>query len=167
MIETLCLFILGYAAAVFQSSAGVFFQIGLIRLDAVPALICCYSLRQDLPHGLMAITIFGFLVSFFSTIPAYLFPFSYVIGFLTVRYIVSNVLELVSWQVYVLTGFLSMEIIVVQLAGSGNAELVWPWGLFQALVNAATAPVFIFIWNRLEAVFRKFKRKKGDIAVSG
>jgi len=167
MIDALSLFFLGYVAAVVQSSAGVFFQIGLIRLDAVPALICCYSLRQDIPHGILVITFFGLLISCFSTLPAYVFPFSYVIGFLTMRYIVSNVLDLAGWQIYVLAGFLSMEIIVVQLAGSGNAELVWPWGLFQALVNVVIAPVFIFVWNRLEAVFRKLKGKKRGISTSG
>ena len=167
MIEALCLFILGYVAAVFQSGAGAFFQIGLIRLDALPALICCYSLRQGLPYGALVITVFGLIVSCFSTMPAYVFPFSYIIGFLIVRYIVSNVLELANWQTYVLVGFLSMEIIVVQLAGSGNAELVWPWGLSQAVVNVVTAPVFIFFWNRLESVFRKLKGKKREISTSG
>ena len=164
MIETLCLFILGYLAIVFQSSAGVFFQIGLIRLDALPALICWFSLRQKIPQGLPVVVLFGFLVSIFSTIPAYVFPLSYALGFLTVRYIVSNVLELSMWQVYLMVGFLSMEIIVVQLAVSGNPELVWPWGLCQAVLDAATAPVFMIFFNRFETVIKKIKRDKREIA---
>ncbi len=163
MIETLCLVILGYLAAAFQSSAGVFFQVGFIRLDAVPALICWYSLRQKVPQGVVAMVVFGLLISIFSTIPYYLFPISYVLGFLTVRYIISNVLELSKWQIYLLVGFLSMEIIVAQLAGSGSAELVWPWGLIQSALNVVTAPVFFFIFNRVEALLKRLRRDKGDI----
>ncbi len=163
MIETFCLIILGYLIAVFQSSAGVFFQVGLIRLDAIPALICWYSLRQPLPLGMVAVAVLGLFVSVFSTIPMYVFPLSYVLGFLTIRYIISNVLELYPWQIYLLVGFLSLEIIVVQLAGSGNTELVWPWGLLQSGLNAISAPVFFFFFNKIDAILKKMKRKKRDI----
>ena len=164
MYATACLFILGYMAAVLQSSAGALLQVGLVRLDALTALLCWYSLRRDALYGSVFVVVFGLLISSFSIIPAYVFPLSYLLGFLTVRYIVSNVLELSSWQVYLMTGFVSMEISVVQLAGSGSADLVWPWGVLQALVNVLTAPVLMAVFDRIEALLKKLRKEKGEIA---
>ncbi len=164
MIATVSLLIAGYLAAAFQSSAGAFLQVGLIRIDAMAALLCWYGLRQEAPQGVIAVAFLGLLISAFSIIPAYVFPLSYLMGFLTVRYIVSNVLELSKWQVYLVTGFVSMEISVIQLAGSGNVDLFWPWGLLQALLNVITAPLFMFIFDRMQAVLRKLRREKGEPA---
>ncbi len=164
MAATVCLFFLGYAAAVFESSAGAFLQVGLVRLDALAALLCWFSLRQETLYGSIFILLFSLLLSTFSVLPVYVFPLSYLLGFFTVRYIAANVLELAPWQIYLITGFVSMEISVIQLVGSGNAELVWPWGLFQAVVNVFTAPVFMFIFNRVEALLRKLRKEKGELA---
>ncbi len=164
MAATACLFILGYAAAVLQSSAGALLQVGLVRVDALAALLCWYSLRQDALYGAVFVVLFGLLISSFSIIPAYVFPLSYLLGFLTVRYIVSNVLELSSWQVYLMTGFVSMEISVVQLAGSGSVDLVWPWGVLQAFVNVLTAPVLMAVFGRIEALLKKLRKEKGELS---
>ncbi len=150
MTATLCLLMLGYAASVIECSASVFIQVGLMRLDAIPALICWYSLRQNnIPTGIVAITLLGLILSAFSTIPVYAFPVSYTVGFLTMRYIAANMIALSNWQIYLFTGFVSLEIIVLQMAASGNLELVWPWGFLQALIDVATAPFFYWIFNRI------------------
>ncbi|RUM92576.1 MAG: hypothetical protein DSZ23_00720 [Thermodesulfatator sp.] len=164
MTDIICILVLGYLSAVFQSGAGFFLQVGYVRPDAIPALICWFSLRQELPQGIAGILLLSFIVSAFSIIPFYVFPLSYLIGYLTVRYIVSNVLEITNWQVYLLVGFVSIEIIVIQLAGSGNAELVWPWGLIQALLNMATAPLFVFFFDGFFKILKKISRQQGKIS---
>jgi len=160
MTPIVVLFLIGYAAILFQTTAGLFLQAGFVRVDMVPAIICWFSLRQESKEGVLPIALFGFLAANFSTIPEMVFPVSYLVAFSTVRYIVSNILELSDSRAYLITGFLSMEIIVIQLVGSGIPELVWPWGLIQSLFNAVIAPVVMYCCNATHSFLNGLENRR-------
>ncbi len=85
----------------------------------------------------------GLFASLFSSLPFFLFPLSYLVAFFTVYLVRINVLEMSKFQAYLMTGFISVEIVFILLAGSGNPELLWPWEMVQAILDIAIAlPTF-------------------------
>jgi len=153
-----------YISLIVETTWCVFCGPSLLHLDLIPALICWYALNDRLSRGALWVIGAGFLASLFSSLKFFLFPFSYLTAFLTVYFIRSNVLELTRFHAYLITAFISVEILVIQLAGSGNPELLWPWGLIQAGLNMAVAPVVFWICDRslfiLSEIVSKFHHEK-------
>lgn len=164
MKETVVFLIASYLAALYQTSIGTFLQTGYIRLDAIAAIICWYGLRRHTFEGILPVFFTGLMAAQFSVVPWFVFPFSYLVAFFTVRYIISNILEVAWIHVVLITGFISMEICVIQLVGSKNPELVWPWGVFQALLNGISAPFFLSFCNRFYSGIEKIGSRKGEVS---
>ncbi len=164
MKASLVFLILIYLSLIFETTWCVFCGLSFLHLDSIPALICWYGLNEKFSRGTLGVLIAGLMASLFSSLRFFLFPFSYLTAFFTVYFIRSNVLELTRLHAYLITGFISVEILVVQLAGSGNPELLWPWGLIQAGINVAVAPVIFWLCDRglffLNEIAAKFQHEK-------
>ncbi len=166
-MKTIAVFLsLSYLSLLIESTWCVFCDLYFLHIDPLPALICWISLNEDFWPGTLAVTICGLLASLFSCLDFFLFPVAYLIGFFTVYFIRINVLELSRLQAYLITGFISIEILVIQLAGSGTPELLWPWGIIQAVLNFAIAPTAFWMCDRclalVASLVAKFSHEKGN-----
>ncbi len=149
-------FVLSYLSLLLQSSWCILCNTYFVHLDPIPALICWFALNEKLLRGALTVAIFGLLASLFSCLSFFLFPLSYLTAFFTVYFIRANVLEIPNIQAYLITGFVSIEILVVQLAGSGSPELLWPWGIIQAILNIAIAPLVFGLCKKCIAILTDF-----------
>ncbi len=130
-----------------------------LHIDPLPALICWLALRSEPVPGVISVIIAGLATSLFSSLPFYLFPVSYLMAFLTVYLVRTNVLELPNTHAYLMTGFISVEILVVELSGSGNPELLWPWEIVQAVLNIAVSPLVFKICDKSLMAVTKISAK--------
>ena len=164
MKATIVFLILLYISIVTETTWCIFCGISFLHVDSIPALICWYALNESLSRGSIGIAVAGLITSLFSSLPFFLFPFSYFVAFFTVYFIRSNVLELSNLHAYLITGFISVEILVIQLAGSGNPELLWPWGIIQSALNIAMSPVVFWICDKslsiLNEISARFRHEK-------
>ncbi len=164
MKSALVFFVFFYLSLLLESTWCIMCSIYFLHIDPIPSLICWVALTEDIKKGVLIVILAGFLASTFSSIHFFLFPTSYLIAFLTVYFVRSNVLELSKWQAYLVTGFISVEIVVMQLAGSGSPELLWPWGLFQSGLNIAIAPLVFWlcdnVYSLLNELHTRFTHEK-------
>ena len=166
-MKTILVFLfLSYVSLLFESTWCIFCSLYFLHIDPLPALICWLSLKEDFWPGTLAVTVCGLMACLFSCLKFFLFPLAYLIGFFTVYFIRINMLELSKLQAYLITGFISIEMLVVQLAGSGSPELLWPWGLIQAVINFVIAPVVFWLCNKclaaLSNMVARFRHEKGN-----
>ena len=164
MFPSTVFFFLVYLSLILESTWCILCNPHFLRIDTIPALICWLALKSDPLPGAASVIVAGFLAALFSSLPFYLFPLSYLLAFFTIYLVRANVLEMPNLHAYLFTGFVSVEILVVQLSGSGNPELLWPWEMVQALLNMVFAPPVFWICDRclngLTKVTARFKHER-------
>ncbi len=135
---------------VLETALFPFFQMGLLRIDGLCALIAWLGLRSPFSPACLGATLVVSLMACLATaLPWQVVPIAYGLGALAASYLSINIMELTFIQKILMVGFVSLLANVIMLAGSGNLELVWPWGILQALLNLVTAPFFLFALDRL------------------
>ncbi|MCK4426062.1 MAG: hypothetical protein KAV69_04880 [Deltaproteobacteria bacterium] len=115
-------------------------------------LIAWYGLQYSLPGGILAVLGLGILSEQLSAMPAGLYALAYAGEYLMIRYILNHIVCAAAWQQMILVSFLSIEVVAVLLIGSGAAELMWPWGFAQALLNGILAPFWFFVFDKANSV---------------
>jgi len=111
-------------------------------------LVAWYGLQHPLPGGILAVLGLGILSEQMSAMPDGLYVLAYAGEYLMVRYILNHIVFTAAWQKMMLVSFLSIEVVAVLLIGSSAAELLWPWGFAQALLNGITAPFWFFVFDK-------------------
>jgi hypothetical protein len=142
----------GYILLLIETALGPLFQFGQIRLDGLVPLIAWYGLQYSLPGGILAVLGLGILSEQLSAMPAGLYALAYASEYLMIRYILNHIVCAAAWQQMVLVSFLSIEVMAVLLIGNGAAELLWPWGFAQALLNGILAPFWFFVFDKANSV---------------
>ena len=142
----------GYILLLIETALGPLFQFGQIRLDGLVPLVAWYGLQHCLPGGILAILGLGILSEQMSAMPVGLYTMAYAGEYLMIRYILNHIVCVAAWQKMMLVSFLSIEIVAVFLIGSGAAELFWPWGFAQALLNGVLAPFWFFVFDKANSV---------------
>jgi len=140
--------ILAYIFLVLESTWCIYCNFIFLHFDPIPALISWLALRAAPFRGAISVLVAGILASLFSSLPFFLFPFSYLVAFFTIYLVRINVLEMSDFQAYLMTGFISVEIVFILLAGSGNPELLWPWEMVQAILNILIAPATFWVCEK-------------------
>lgn len=151
MRSALLVLTLGYLMLAAETAWGLGLQVGLVRLDGVVPLIVWYGLRHPLPGGLLPVLGLALVAETFSYVPVGLYTLAYASGYLVVRYVEAQVMQQPLWQQALLVAFIGVVVMVILLTGSGAAELVWPWGICQALLYGLTAPIWFGFFYRVEA----------------
>ncbi len=157
MRKGLVVIFLGYILLLIETALGDMFQFGLIRLDGIVPLIAWYGLNHGLPGGILPVLGLGVLSDPLSGLPAGLYSLGYAGEYLMIRYIVNHAKCAAPWQQMLLVSFVSIEVVTVLLTGSGAAEIIWPWGLIQALINGITAPLWFVVFDKAGADLFRFK----------
>jgi hypothetical protein len=142
----------GYILLLIETALGPLFQFGQIRLDGLVPLIAWYGFQHYLPGGILAVLGLGILSEQLSSMPAGLYTLAYASEYLMIRYILNHIMCTDAWQQMTLVSFLSIEVVSVLLIGSGAAELLWPWGFAQALLNGILAPFWFFVFDRANSL---------------
>jgi cell shape-determining protein MreD len=153
--KALVVIFFGYILLLIETALGFPFQSGQIRLDGLVPLIAWYGLQHPLPGGILAVLGLGILSEQMSAMPDGLYALAYAGEYLMIRYILNHILCAATWQQMMLVSFLSIEVVAVLLIGSGAAELLWPWGFAQALLNGVFAPFWFFVFNKTNSVIFK------------
>lgn len=137
----------------------------MIRPDGLMALVVWCGIKTPLPNGLAAILGLGLIAEAFTVTSRGLYIISFTTGYLMVRYILSHVITPYLWQRMFLVAFASTVCLTVLLTGSGDAELVWPWGILQAILNGILSPLYFFLFDKILACADYFipTRKKMGI----
>jgi cell shape-determining protein MreD len=141
-----------YILLLIETALGPLFQFGQIRLDGLVPLIAWYGLQYSLPGGILAVLGLGILSEQLSAMPAGLYTLAYAGEYLMIRYILNHIVCAAAWQQMILVSFLSIEVVAVLLIGSGAAELMWPWGFAQALLNGILAPFWFSVFDKANSV---------------
>lgn len=150
--KALVVIFLGYVLLLIETALGFPFQLGQIRLDGLVPLVAWYGLQHSLPGGILAVLGLGILSEQMSAMPAGLYALAYTGEYLMIRYILSHIVCAAAWQQMMLVSFLSIEVVAILLIGSGAAELLWPWGFAQALLNGVLAPFWFFVFDKVNSV---------------
>ncbi|NIA08359.1 MAG: hypothetical protein GWP10_00940 [Nitrospiraceae bacterium] len=161
MRDGLVTVVLGYSLLLIETTWGPLFQLGQVRLDGLVSLVAWYGLYHPLPGGIIPVLILGILCEELSGLPAGLYPLVYVSEYLITCYILNHVVCITAWQQMLLVSFVSIEVIAVLLIGSGAADLMWPWGFGQILLNSITAPLWFFVFDKIRSIYTE-KDKKGS-----
>jgi rod shape-determining protein MreD len=115
---------------------------GYIVVDFLTPFIVWWSLRTPLPEGILTVLAAGILADTLSALPPGLFIFAWSLGYLTTRYIARHLNGTTMWHNMFITGFVTMETVVILQVGSQAIDLVWPWGIGQALLNSVLTSLF-------------------------
>jgi len=150
--KALVVIFFGYILLLFETAMGFPFQFGQIRLDGLVPLVAWYGLQHPLPGGILAVLGLGILSEQMSAVPDGLYALAYAGEYLMIRYILNHIVSPAAWQQMMLVSFLSIEVVAVLLIGSGAAELLWPWGFAQALLNGIIAPFWFFVFDKANSV---------------
>jgi len=150
--KALVVIFFGYVLLLIETALGFPFQLGQIRLDGLVPLVAWYGLQHSLPGGILAVLGLGILSEQMSAMPAGLYALAYAGEYLMIRYILNHIVCAAAWQQMMLVSFLSIEVVAVLLIGSGAAELLWPWGFAQALLNGVLAPFWFFVFDKANSV---------------
>jgi cell shape-determining protein MreD len=142
----------GYILLLIETALGPLSQFGQIRLDGLVPLIAWYGLQHPLPGGILAVLGLGILSEQMSAMPAGLYTLAYAGEYLMIRYILSHIVCTAAWQQVILVSFLSIEIVAVLSIGSGAAELFWPWGFVQALLNGVLTPFWFLVFDKAASI---------------
>jgi hypothetical protein len=113
------------------------------------ALVVWCGIKTPLPDGLAAILGLGLIAEAFTVTSRGLYIISFTIGYLMARYILSHVITPYLWQRMLLVAFVSTVCLAVLLTGSGDAELVWPWGILQAILNGISSPLYFILFDKI------------------
>ncbi len=143
----------GYLLMVSETAWGNELQVGFVRIDGLLALIVWYAIRHPVAEGIMPVCLLGFMSTPLSALPSWSFVAGYALVYLTVRYIQFHVLELLMWQQMLIVMFTSLQAVIILTIVGGDVGLVWPWGIGQAILNGITAPVWFFLFNRMDGFF--------------
>jgi hypothetical protein len=141
----------GFVLLLMETAWGPGVQFGLIRPDGLIALLVWHALRSRLPDGILPVLGLGILTEAFTILPWGLYILAYAGGYLAVRYVVSHVMCVYLWQKMLMVSFVSVGFLVIVLTGSGVADLFWPWGLIQAILNGLICPAFFFCLDSLQS----------------
>jgi cell shape-determining protein MreD len=150
--KALVVIFLGYVLLLIETAMGFPFQLGQIRLDGLVPLVAWYGLQYSLPGGILAVLGLGILSEQMSAMPVGLYVLAYTGEYLMIRYVLNHIVCAAAWQQIMLVSFLSIEVVAVLLIGSGAAELLWPWGFAQALLNGVLAPFWFFVFNKANSI---------------
>jgi len=145
--------LLGYSLLLIETTWGPVLQLGQVRLDGLVSLVAWYGLYHSLPEGIIPILILGIFCEALSGLPTGLYLLVYTSEYLTTRYILNHVVCITVWQQMLLVSFVSIEVMAVLLIGSGAAELMWPWGFGQTLLNGITAPLWFFVFDKIRSTY--------------
>ena len=115
-------------------------------------LVAWYGLQHPLPGGILAVLGLGILSEQMSAMPDGLYALAYAGEYLMIQYLLNHIVCATALQQMMLVSFLSIEVVAVLLIGSGAAELLWPWGFAQALLNGALAPFWFFVFDKTNSV---------------
>ncbi len=132
----------GFLLLVTQSALGDTATIFGIRINAIYALIVWFAIRVPLPEGLTPVLVLGVMAEGLTALTPGLYIGAYALAYLMVRYIVSHLMYTSMIHKVLLVLFVSMNGTVIILAGGGHAELVWPQGVMQTVLNGLLAPFF-------------------------
>jgi hypothetical protein len=127
--------------------AGIGFH--YITIDPLTLFIIWWSIKHPLPEGIIEILGAAVLAEILSSLPAGMIIFSWTAGYLTARYIIRHFGENEKWHHIFIAGFVTMEMTVILQTGSNAMELVWPWGIGQAIINSVLAPLFFWCFDML------------------
>ncbi len=154
----------GYLLMLVETTIESLFWIGPVRPDGLIVLVVWCGLTTPLPNGLAAILGLGLFAEAFSAASRGLYIFSFAAGYLMVRYILSHVITPYLWQRMLLVTVVSMICLTILLVGTGGADLVWPWGALQAILNGILSPAFFFVFDKIKAYSDRLvpiNRKRG------
>lgn len=151
MENALIVILIGYPLLLLETTLGPALEIGLVRPDGLIALVVWCGLNTPLPNGLAAILGLGLFAEAFTVASRGLYIFSFAVGYLMVRYILNHVITPYLWQRMLLVTVISMICLTILLSGTGGADLVWPWGISQAVLNGLLCPVWFLIFDKILA----------------
>ena len=168
MKKALVAIFFGYVLLLIETAWGFLLQFGQTRLDGLVPLVAWYGLQHPLPGGILAVLGLGILSEQMSAMPTGLYALAYAGEYLMIRYILNHIVCAAVWQQIMLVSFLSIEVMAVLLIGSGGAELLWPWGFAQALLNGITAPLWFYAFDKANSVIfseglRLGVKKQGEV----
>lgn len=148
-MNTFIVILTGYLLILIETTLWPISLTGLIRPDGLIALVVWCGIKAPLPNGLTAILGLGLIAEAFTVISKGLYIISFTIGYLMVRYILNHVITPYLWQRMLLVTFISIVCLAVLLTGSGNAELIWPWGILQAVLNGMLSPLYLLLFDKI------------------
>ena len=147
MRVSLIFLLLSYLSLIINTVSQFPDRLSFLHIDLLPALLNWYALNEQTFKGSFFVLLVAAISSLFSVLPVWSFFTGYLIAFLIIRYICSNVLELSLLHIHLLTFFLSIEILVIEMIFTGTPELLWPFGMAQAFLNLLLSPFLFFIAN--------------------
>jgi cell shape-determining protein MreD len=155
--------ILGFVLILVETSMGPATRLGMVRPDGLVALVVWHGMRHPLPAGILPILALGILSEPFTLLPGGVHILAFAGGYLMVRYVLNHVICPALWQQMLLVAFVSVVMVVLLLTASGAADLVWPWGFGQAVLNGLTCPLLFFCFERVHAYALTWGGRAGEV----
>ncbi|MEZ0329091.1 MAG: hypothetical protein ABWK15_05985 [Dissulfuribacterales bacterium] len=159
-MKTLITVILGIILFVLESVWHGVFMGQFLMFNGIVALLTWHALRYEFPYGVLAPIVLGFLSGIFTIVASFLYLIVFLLTFLTVRYLKQYIFFSPIPHKMILVLGLSFAHIATLMLLTDAIDLVWPWALLQAVINAVLSPFLFWCFDGFSGFMLSFVRKK-------
>ena len=148
MLQDIFFLCAGFVFLLIETSWCGVLRFGLVQIDGLFPLVVWYSMRAPYLKGFFSIFSLGLLSFLFSFTSSYMIAF--IISFLLIRFISSNICKITLFGKMVFTGLITLLAMIIVMSISNYPELIWPWAFLQACLNFLLAPLFFYFFDKFE-----------------
>lgn len=159
-MNTLITVILGIILFVLESAWHGVFMGRFLMFNGIVALLTWHGLRYEFPYGVLAPIVLGFLAGIFTIVASFLYLIVFLLAFLTVRYLKQYIFFTPLPHRMILVLGLSFAYNATLMLLTDAIDLVWPWALLQAIINAALSPFLFLCFDEFSGLVLRFTGKK-------
>lgn len=159
-MKTLITVILGIILFVLESVWHGVFMGRFVMFNGIVALLAWHALRYEFPYGVLAPIVLGFLSGIFTIVASFLYLIVFLLAFLTVRYLKQYIFFSPIPHRMILVLGLSFAYTATLMLLTDAIDLVWPWALLQAVINAVLSPFLFWCFDGFSSFMLGFVRKK-------
>ncbi|MDD3554263.1 MAG: hypothetical protein PHC35_07100 [Deltaproteobacteria bacterium] len=160
MMNTLITVILGIILFVLESVWHGVFLGRFLMFNGIVALLTWHALRHEFPYGVLAPIVLGFLSGIFTIVASFLYLIVFLMVFFTVRYLRQYIFFSPLPHRMILVLGVSFAYTATLMIMTDAIDLIWPWALLQAVINAALSPFLFWCFNGFSSLVLRFAGKK-------
>ncbi len=153
MKQALLVLVLGYVILLFDVTIFAAMQISYFRIEGILPLVIWYSFRQRSLESIVVVILLALIAGTFTYASTGIWIISLCIGYILSCYIYNQIDNLTWYQDILLFWFLNTVMIVILMFGTDSTDLVWPYGVIEALLLSILTPFWFYIFELLNDLF--------------
>jgi hypothetical protein len=149
------LFILtfGFILILFETTFCSFIKINDLKISLIFPFVVWIAFRKDIEYGFFYVIGIALITEVFTIISPYVYMLSFGLSFLLVKYILENINCIFVWQKMLVVGLVTLLSNFIMYLFYGVLDRVVPYGMFQAVINAALTPFLFALYDEINFFF--------------